>query len=403
MSASTTLRRNRDFKLLLSGQVVSFVGDQAQDIALPLLVLGLTGSSVQAGLVLGLNTASYLVFGLLAGALVDRWDRKTTMIWCEIGRALLTVSVIVALAFGHLTMPHLYVMAGLTGILTTLFQVANTAALPSVVGTTQLPAALGYTQSALNTVRIFGASLAGILYSAGRTVPFLVNAVSFTVSAASLRLMRADFQEERRIGSARLRTDVREGLSWLWGQPVIRFLTLASAADNLRYGAGYLIIITLAQGVSASPLEIGLIFSAAAVGAMLGSLVSHRAIRRFRLGRIAVVMLWIEALTFPLYALAPNPLLLGVVAAAESLIAPIYAVAISTHRLTSTPDRLRGRTASAAGTLTTGALAVGAMLGGVLIASLGPKSTVLICAAWLAALAILTTANRAVRQAPVVR
>jgi MFS family permease len=396
------LFRNRDFSLLLSGQLVSAIGDQAHFMALPLIVLALTGSATQAGFVLGLGTLSFLLFGLIAGALVDRWDRKATMIWCELGRAVLTVGIAVALWLNKLTMPQLYATAVLAGILTTLFQVANTAALPNVVGPRQLPAALGYSQSAASAVGIFGASLAGALYAVGRTVPFAVNAVSFAVSAASLRLMRARFQVDRQDvrTTSRLTTEIREGLGWLWRQPVIRFLTLVSAADKVRYGAGYLLIITLARQVGASPLWIGIIFSGAAVGAMAGALVSDRATRRFPLGRIAVVMLWLEALMFPLYALAPNPLLLAAVAAAESLVAPIHAVAMTTHQLAITPDELRGRATSAVSTLTTGALSIGTLAGGALITTLGAKPLVWLCGAWLLILALITTANRAVRQAP---
>ncbi|GAA4880995.1 MFS transporter [Kitasatospora terrestris] len=396
------LFRNRDFSLLLSGQLVSAVGDQAHFTALPLVVLALTGSVTRAGVVLGLGTASFLVFGLVAGALADRWDRKATMIWCELGRAVLTAGVAVALWFDGLTMPQLYGTAVLAGILTTLFHVANTAALPNVVGPRLLSAALGLSQSAAGAVAVVGASLAGVLYELGRTVPFTVNALSFAASAASLGLMRSRFQVDRKRArpGARLTADIREGLGSLWRQPVVRFLTLVSAADKVRYGAGYLLIITLARQLGASPLWIGVVFSGAAVGAMAGALVSDRVTRRFPLGRIAVAMLWVEALVFPLYALAPTPLLLAAVAAAESMVAPVYTVAMTTHQLAITPDELRGRVTSAASTLTTGALSVGALAGGALIAALGAEPLVWLCGAWLLALAVLTTANRAVRQAP---
>jgi MFS family permease len=396
------LFRNRDFSLLLSGQLVSAIGDQAHFMALPLVVLALTGSPSQAGFVLGLGTLSYLAFGLVAGVLVDRWDRKATMIGCEIGRTLLTGGVAVALWLDVLTMPQLYATAVLTGVLTTCFQVANTAALPNVVAPHQLSAALGCTQSATSAVGIFGASLAGALYAVGRIVPFAVNAVSFAVSAASLRLMRARFQADRQAARTRTRltTEIRAGLAWLWHQPVIRFLTLVSAADKVRYGAGYLLIIALARQTGASPLWIGIVFSGAAAGAMAGALVSTAATRRFPLGHIAVVMLWLEALMFPLYALAPGPLALAAIAAAESLVAPVYTVAMTTHQLAITPDEMRGRATSAVSTLTTGALSIGTLAGGVLISALGAKPLVWLCGAWLLVLAVLTTANRAVRQAP---
>jgi MFS family permease len=396
------LLRNRDFSLLLSSQLISAIGDQAQFMALPLVVLALTGSATQAGFVLGLGTVSFLAFGIVAGALVDRWDRKTTMIWCEAGRTVLTAGVVVAAWLDRLTMPQLYATAVLAGILGTLFQVASTAALPNIVDAQQLPTALGCQQSAGSAVSILGAPLAGALYAVGRVVPFAVNAVSFAISAVSLRMMHAHFQTERQEirARARITTEIREGVGWLWREPVVRFLTLVSAADKVRYGAGYLLIITLAQQLGSSPLWIGVIFSGAAVGAMAGALVSNRATRRFPLGHIAVVMLWLEVVMFPLYALAPNPLLLAVVAAGESLVAPVYAVAMTTHQLSITPDELRGRVTSAVSTLTTGALSIGTLAGGELIGALGAKPLVWLCGAWLLALALLTTANRAVRQAP---
>ncbi|MFD5506449.1 MFS transporter [Streptomyces sp. NPDC127051] len=397
-----SLWRNRDFRLLLGGQVISFVGDQAQFFALPLIVLAVSGSATQAGLVTGLGTASFLLFGLIAGALADRWNRKVTMIWCEAGRAVLVGSVVVALATDSLTLPHLYGVAALNGMLSTLFLSANSAALPNVVGREQLSGALGYSETVHNTIRVFGAVAAGALYSLSRVVPFAVNAVSFAVSALSLRLIRGDFQEERRTGPRpRLTAEIREGLSWVWHQPVIRFLTLVSAADSVRYGAGYLVIVVLAQEAGASAVEIGVIFSGAAIGALLGALVSDRVVKRYPLGRIAVTMLWLEALGFPLYAIAPNPTTLGLVAALESLVAPVYMVAISTYRLAITPDELRGRVSSTESTLTMSALAIGSALSGTLITVLGTERVVLLLSLWMLCLALLTSTRSAVRTAPI--
>jgi MFS family permease len=394
--------RNRDFLLLISGQIVSFVGDQVQNLALPLIVLAITGSATQAGLVLGLHAFSYLLFGIVAGTLVDLWDRKRTMIWCEVGRAALTGSVALALWAHRIGMPQLYVVSVITGMLTTLFQTANTAALPNVVPPAQLPTALGATQSAVNSIRVFGAPLAGFVYAVGRAVPFLMNAVSFLVSGLTLRFIRARFQEEKREEErTSFAGEIRDGLVWVWKQPIIRFLAFIQAADNLRYGAGYLLIILLARRVGAGPVEIGLVFSGAAVGELIGALASSQATRRFPLGKVAVVMLWVEALAFPLYAVAPNVWLLAGVALLESLIAPVYMVAISTYRLSVTPDRLRGRVTSAVGTVVTGAGSIGTMLGGALLAALEPQPMVLLSSAWLLVLALVTTAHRAVRQAPV--
>jgi MFS family permease len=398
-----SLWRNRDFGLLLSGRVISYVGSQVQIFAMPLLVLAISRSATAAGIVLSLGNLSWLVFGLMAGALADRWNRKMTMIVSDICRALLMISVPVAMWLHRLTVAQLCVVAVVSGLFATLFNSADAAALPNVVTPQRLPAALGYFESATNTVRIAGSMVAGALYLLGRAIPFIADSVSYACSATSLCFTRARFEQPRDAGNgtnehSSLLGDIRAGIGWLCRQRLVRFLVLISAADSVRYGAGYLIIITLAQRLGASPVEIGFVFTGAAVGALLGSLVAKRASERFHLGRIAIVTLWAEALMFPLYAYAPNVLSLALVAAAESLVAPVYLVALSSYRLAATPDELRGRTSSAVFTVTTGAMSVGALLGGKLIASLDARHATLLFAGLLVLLAGLTTANRTVRR-----
>jgi MFS family permease len=400
---STALWRNGDFRLLIGGRVVSQVGDQLQFLAVPLLVLALTGSAAQAGIVLGLQTVVTLAFGLVAGALADRWDRKRTMIACEIGRAVVTASVPIAAALGVLAMPQLYLVAVVNGVLGTLFGAANSSALPNVVRAEQLPGALGAFGSIGSALRIVGAPLAGIAYSLGRAVPFGVNAVSFLVSAATLGAIRTTFQQRRDrpvAGARSLVAEIREGLGWLAGRPVIRTLALLDAGDSLRFGAGYLLIIVLATRLHAGPTEVGLVFAGAAVGALVGSLAAARLARRVPLGRLSITMLWIEAVVFPVYALAPTWWLLLLVALAESVVTPIYTVALDTYRLGITPDALRGRVTSAVDTLTTGASALGALCSGLLIEALGPVALTLALAGLLAVLATVATCNGVVRRAP---
>jgi len=110
-------------------------------------------------------------------------------------------------------------------------------------------------------------------------------------------------------------------------------------------------------------------------------------------------MLWAEALAFPFYAVAPTWWLLLVVAFAESVVSPIYNIALDSYRLAVTPDALRGRVTSAIDTLTTGGAAVGTIVGGALIALFGPTTLTLILAGWLALLALAATLSKTVRTA----
>ncbi|WP_430496752.1 MFS transporter [Micromonospora trifolii] len=396
------LWRQHDFRLLLGGRLVSQLGDSLQFLALPLLVIALTGSSTQAGILLGLQAVVYLVFGLLAGALVDRWNRKTTMIWCEIGRGSFTATIPIAAMFGTLGMPQLYAVAVLNGVLSTLFGAANSSALPNIVPSSNLPTALGTVGAMSNALRIVGAAVAGTAYAVSRMFPFAFNAVSFLASAASLRAIRTDFQQVRATTPRSPRvlvTDIGRGLAWLWQKPVIRTLALLDAADGLRYGAGYLLIIMLAQGLHANPTQVGTVFASAGIGALLGSLLAPALARRFPLGALSITMLWAEALAFPFYAVAPTWWLLSLVAFTESTVSPVYNVALDSYRLAVTPDALRGRVTSAVDTLTTGGAAIGTTASGTLIALLGTTTLTLILAGWLTLLALAATLSKTVRTA----
>ena len=391
---ATPLWRNRSYLLLQSGQIVSFIGNQQQFIALPLFVLALTGSAIHAGLAVGLNAVATIVVSPLAGALVDRWNRKTTMVLCDAGRMLITLSVPLAFWLHMLTLTQIYVAVAIAGTLGTMFHVANAAALPDVVTHDQLPLALAQSQATFTGIRVVGALIGGALYSIGKVLPFLVNALSFAVSALSLLFVRGNFHRQREDSQQPLHVAIAEGFSWLWKQPLLRFLTLVNGADSLRYGAGYLVILLLAQRIHASPTGIGAIFTAAAVGALLGNITSTWARKHFSFGKITLSMLWLEALMFPLYAIAPNVLAMCFVAAAEEFVGPIYTISLNTYRLVATPATMRGRMSSTVQLVMQGAQSVGAILGGILLQAIGARWSALLLGAWLLLLAIATTLNR---------
>lgn len=396
---SNSLWRNSNYLLLQSGQIVSYIGNQQQFMALPLMVLALTGSAIQAGIAMSLSTIAVIGVSPIAGALVDRWNRKVTMLVCDTGRLVITLTIPLAFWSHTLGMPQIYVAVAVTSILRTIFEVANASALPQVVTQEQLPTALSQSQAAYSSIRVFGSLLGGTLYSIGKALPFLVNAISFGISVLSLGFIRGDFQARREASRQPLHETIAEGFSWLWTQPLLRFLTIVNGADSLRYGAGYLVILAIAADLHISASGIGAIFTAAGVGALLGNLASNHVRKRLSFGSIAISMLWLEALVFPFYAIAPNALIMGLVAVAEEFIAPIYTISLNSYQLLATPNSLRGRTNSTVQLVIQGAQSIGAIVGGVLIQEIGGKWSAVILGAWLLLLAIATTLNKRVRTA----
>src|SRR5207302_5597548 len=182
--------RNRDFMLLWSGQAISLVGTGITQTAFPLLVWDLTHSAAQVGLVGALGTLPYVFLSLMAGALIDRWNRKLVMILCDTGRALNLVSLLVALLLGHLTVFQLYINALVEGTLFVFFNLAEVACLPRVVTKEQLPAATAQNEATQGITVLLSPVLGGALYAIRQVLPFLADAVSYAASVLSLLFIK---------------------------------------------------------------------------------------------------------------------------------------------------------------------------------------------------------------------
>ncbi|HEX8220459.1 MAG TPA: MFS transporter [Chloroflexia bacterium] len=394
------LWRNRDYMLLWSGQTVSALGSGISGIALPLLILALTNSPAAAGIAGALYSLPYLLFSLPVGALIDRWDRKRVMILCEMGRALNVASIPVALAFDILTVWQLYIVFFIEGTLFVFFNIAEVATLPRVVNKAQLPAASAQNEVAFGVAGLAGPPLGGFMYQAlGRMVPFIFDAISYAVSLVSLFFIKTEFQGERPATERNLRGEIVEGLSWLWHQPLIRFMAVLTGGMNLVYSASGLVLIIAARNMGATATEIGTIFSIGALGGILGSIVGGKIQRRFRFGQVITAVIWLQALLFPLYAFAPHVLVLGAVSAAIFMLTPIYNVVQFSYRLSLIPDALQGRVNSSFRLLAFGFQPLGASLSGVMLENIGVAATIFALFGWLLLLAVATTFNSHVRHA----
>ncbi len=399
----TPLWRNRDFMLLWSGQLVSSVGSRVSLLAFPLLILAITHSPAQAGLIAALRGIPYALFVLPAGALIDRWDRnwdrKRVMILCDSGRALALGSIPLALIFGHLTIVQLYIVSLVEGTLFTFFNLAETACLPRVVSKEQLSTAVAQNMVIDSTSGLLGPSLGGALYSIGRAIPFLTDAISYAASVLSLFFIKTKFQEERNPAPIRLWADIREGLSWLWHQPLIRFIALLTGGITMPVVGYALILIVLAQGQHASSFAIGLIFACGGIGSIVGSLLVTPLAKRFSFPQLMIGSTWVWALTWLLFAIAPNPFILGVVTSLSFIIVPIYTSVQFGYRLALIPDHLQGRVNSVFRLMAFGGEPIGLAVTGVLLQAIGPFSTVLVLFVPQLMLSIAATFNKHLRNA----
>lgn len=398
--AFPSLWRNRDYMLLWSGQLLSSVGSQVSLLAFPLLVLAITGSPAQAGIVGALRGLPFALLCLPAGALVDRWDRKRVMLFCDSGRALALASIPLALWLNRLSFLQLCLVALIEGTLMTFFSIAELACLPHVVPREQVPAATAQNQAIDSTAWTLGPFLGGLLYAVGRFVPFLVDALSYICSVLGLLFIRARFQDERTEEPRRIWHEIGEGIGWLWHHALLRFLAVL-AFFLIMPSIGFpLILITLAQSLHASALVIGILFSSGGVGSILGALLTEPLQRRFTFGQLTIGAAWVWAISWLALAIAPNTLVLGIANAASFIIVPIYLSIQFSYRLIVIPDHLQGRVQSVYRLLSYGSQPIGLALTGYLIQWLGPIWAVVILFVPQGLIALVAALYRPLRQAP---
>src|SRR6185437_11778909 len=313
-----------------------------------------------------LRAIPYLVFSLPVGALIDRWDRKRVMILCDLGRCLAVLLVPLAIAFDSLSLALVYAVTFVEGTFYVFFNIAEVAALPRVVPQAQLPQAAAQNEAGFGAANIVGPSFGTFLFQFGRGVPFLADAVSYAVSVATLLGVRARFEGKRVAAPRELHHEVAEGLRWLWENRLIRHMALLTGGLNLVLAGTPLLMIVIAKRLGAGDAQIGVIFSLAGIGGIIGSLIGGRIQRRFRFGQVILATLVAECLLFPLYAVVPSYYLLAAIAGGSSLLGPVYNVVQFSYRLSIIPDELQGRVNSVFRLLAFGFIPLGAALSGLL-------------------------------------
>jgi MFS family permease len=396
---STPLRRNRDFLLLQSGQLLSTLGSGISTIAYPLLVLALTGSAAKAGYVGAAQFAPMLIFSLPAGLLADRIDRRRLMIGADI------VGAVAVGTLGALLLTHnaaywvILVIAFIDTTAATFFRAGMSGAFRAVVPLEQLPDAASVSQARSSVVRLGAPPVGGALFAVGRSIPFLVDAVSYAFSTASLLFMRTRFQEERERDEAPLRTRFAEGLSFLSHVPFLRTTMLMIAASNLSTTGVQLAVIVLAHEQGLSSTTIGLLIALVGVSTLLGSLASPLLRRLFPLRTIVLSEFW-AALAYLPFFVWPNAYVLACAFAAQAFCFPNTDSAVAAYWYALTPDRLIGRVMSVSNTIRVLAVPLGPLAAGLLLTHTSARVTIGFFTAWTLAAAVVGTFASSIRHAP---
>ncbi|MGW1776889.1 MFS transporter [Streptomyces sp. NPDC002104] len=403
---STDIRKfPTGFGRLWTAQTVSSLGDGVTHAALPLIALTLTRDPMALAVVTAAGTLPWLLFGLLGGALVDRWDRRRTMWIADAARAALLAVPVAAAALDLLSIPLLGAVAFLLGIGGLFFDTAATAYLPDLLGRDS--ALLERANSRLRGAQTAASGFAGppagsALLALGRAVPLLADAVSFAVSAV---LVRSLPRVPRPVPQAResLLRQARAGASYVFRDRLLLGLALRPAVGNIAFIAVETVLALFAHdrlGIGA--FGFGLLLTAEATGGLLGAAIASFLGRRLGTGTALTCTAAVEGLAVLGLATSGNPYVAGLTLAVCGAGMGATMVLAPSLRQSVVPSHLMGRVASTSRMLSMCAAPFGAFLGGWLATAYDVRTPLYAASGLLLAMTAITanmTSNRRVEAA----
>ncbi|MDQ2715477.1 MAG: MFS transporter [Chloroflexota bacterium] len=387
MLQAFTSFHHRNYRLYWCGQMISLIGTSMQTIGQAWLVLELTHSAWQLGLVGALQALPILLFSLLGGIFADRWPKRRILLVTQTAAMAQAFLLWVLIGTGTIQLWHLYVLALLLGLTNCLYRPASWAFVVELVGREDLPNAVALNSSLSQMTRIVGPSLGGIVIAASSvTMLFLLNAFSFLAVIGGLMLIHSHELHiqvpQHPSAPARQKTwqSLREGLNYVWKTPAVLVMTLVVGLV-LLFGSNFGVVLPLlaTDVLHVGAMGFGFLSAAMGVGALLSALWlawrnQEPTIRRVLLG--ALIFGVLEAV----FAISRMYLLSLVLIASVCFAETAFATQAMTALQTVVPDHLRGRATSVQVLLFDGSLPLGYLLVGWLSGLYGASVTLLICA-----------------------
>ncbi|MFD4508055.1 MFS transporter [Streptomyces sp. NPDC058457] len=393
------------FRRVWAAASVSSFGDGVYLTALPLLAASLTRDPLLLSVISAAALLPWLLFGLLGGALVDRWDRRNTMWLTDAARALLLLAAVAGAAAGWLSVPLLIALAFLLGIGQILFDTAATAYIPEILDrdSALLQRANARLRGSVDVLDGFvGPPSGSFLFTVGRTVPLVADAVSFVFSSLVIRSLPLSAPRPRADRRPLLK-EAAEGAHYLLRTPLLLGLSLRPALGNFAFSAGTAVFVLFAQEeLHLGATGYGLLLSCEAVGGFLGSMLSGRISDRLGTGGALILTAVLLTIAQASIGLTHSAVLVGVALAVRAAALSGTIVLSGSVRQAIVPDELMGRVAAAGRLMALGAAPLGALLGGWLATTGGLRAPYLLGAVFLGASTLISltmTSNRKVEAA----
>ena len=366
-----------DYRWLVASSWTTNLGDGIALAAGPLLVASLTRNPQLVALATALQWIPFLVFGLYAGVLADRIDRRRIMVVANVARAVVFLVLGFAVLAGSANVAVVLAALFLAGIAESFVDNTSNTLLPMMVESDDIGlgnARLMFGQITIN--RLVGPPLGAALFAASSSSPFLTEAVLFAFGGVMvLRIERSlvptDSEPSGVDGapSARrsARSEIAEGARWLWNHDAIRTLTIMIVSFNVTFGAAWSILVLYAlERLGLGPLGFGLLTTVGAVGGLFGAGLYGRMEQRFTLGKIMRVGLLIETFTHLGLALSTSPWTAMPIFFVFGIHEAVWGTVATTVRQRAVPTKFQGRVSAVYYTGVFGGLVAGAAAGGVI-------------------------------------
>lgn len=381
--------RSLDYRRLWFGQTVSVIGDKVDQIALGILVYQLTGSELQMGVMLAISMLPAALLGMPAGAVVDRWDRRRTMIAADLVRALLVFSVPFAVGVG---LWLVYLIAFAVATVSLFFEPAKLALIPEIVGADELMAANSLDSATVSAAELAGLAFAGGLVAAlGYRAAFFLDAVTYLLSA--FFIWRISHRAAPRLvpaaGLREIARDAAGGMRYVFQHPVLRDLLAVYATASAGIAGSVTLVYVLAlQHFKGGAPGLATLDAAITVGLLLGSFAVGRA-DPSGAGRKLLGGLLVYAGLYALTAAAPTLLVAAAILLTVGVANMFFYVPIATILQTVAAPDMRGRAFAAKQALSRILSVAGFIGAGALAEKVGLHASILLVSALVAVAALV--------------
>lgn len=366
VEAALPARMGTPFRWLVGSASVSNLGDGIALAAGPLLVASQTPDPFLVALAGLLQRLPWLLFGLHAGVLADRVDRRLVVIAVDLLRAFVLVVLVAALVTGAVNVPVVLVAMFLLGTAEVFVRTSSATLLPMVVPRADLGIGNARMMTAGITLnQLVGPSLGAALFALGMAWPFVVQAVCLLLGALLIsRMVIPPLPAPE--GPRHVGRDIAEGLRWTWGNPAVRTLTLAIVTFNVTFGAAWSVLVLYATDrLGLGAVGFGLLTTVGAVGGLAGTAGYDWLERHASLASIMRVGLVIETLTHLGLAVTTTPWVAMVIMFVLGAHAFVWGTTSRTVRMRAVPAHLQGRVGSLYSIGVFGGIVAGQALGGV--------------------------------------